>query len=39
VATTIVDLGFSGYVAHEYRPAPGRDPLDSLRRTIEIMDV
>jgi hydroxypyruvate isomerase len=39
VAQTIADLGFSGYVAHEYRPAPGRDPLDSLRRTVEIMDV
>jgi hydroxypyruvate isomerase len=39
VAQTLVDLGFSGFVAHEYRPSPGRDPLDSLRRTIEIMDV
>jgi hydroxypyruvate isomerase len=39
VAQTIADLGFSGYVAHEYRPTPGRDPLESLRRTIEIMDV
>ena len=39
VAQTIADLGFSGYVAHEYRPTPGRDPLESLRRTAEIMDV
>jgi hydroxypyruvate isomerase len=39
VAQTIADLGFSGYVAHEYRPTPGRDPLDSLRRTVEVMDV
>jgi hydroxypyruvate isomerase len=39
VAQTIVDLGFSGYVAHEYRPAPERDPLESVSRTIEIMDV
>jgi hydroxypyruvate isomerase len=39
VAQTIVDLGFRGYVAHEYRPAPERDPLESVRRTIEIMDV
>ena len=39
VAQTIADLGFSGYVAHEYRPTPGRDPLESLRRTVEIMDV
>jgi hydroxypyruvate isomerase len=39
VATTIAELGFTGYIAHEYRPTPGRDPLESLRRTIEIMDV
>ena len=39
VAQTIADLGFSGYVAHEYRPTAGRDPLESLRRTVEIMDV
>ena len=39
VAKTIADLGFTGYVAHEYRPTPGRDPLDSLRRVFDIMDV
>jgi hydroxypyruvate isomerase len=39
VAQTIADLGFTGYVAHEYRPTPGRDVLESLRRTMEIMDV
>ena len=39
VAKTIVDLGFTGYVAHEYRPSPGRDPIESLRQVIDIMDV
>ncbi len=39
VAQTIADLGFTGYVAHEWRPSPGRDPLDSLRRVREIMEV
>jgi hydroxypyruvate isomerase len=39
VAQTIVDLGFTGYVAHEYRPTPGRDPIKSLDRVLEIMDV
>jgi hydroxypyruvate isomerase len=39
VAKALVELGFDGFVAHEYRPSPGRDPLESLRRTIEIMDV
>jgi hydroxypyruvate isomerase len=39
VAKTIADLGFTGYVAHEYRPSPGRDPIESLRRVFDIMDV
>jgi hydroxypyruvate isomerase len=39
IAQTIADLGFTGYVAHEYRPSPGRDPVDSLRRVFPIMDV
>jgi len=39
VAKTIADLGFTGYVAHEWRPSPGRDPLESLRRVREIMEI
>jgi hydroxypyruvate isomerase len=39
VAETIAALGFTGYVAHEWRPSPGKDPLESLRRVREIMDV
>ena len=39
VAKTIADLGFTGYVAHEYSPAQGRDPISSLKQAIEIMDV
>jgi hydroxypyruvate isomerase len=39
VAKTIAELGFNGYVAHEYTPAPGRDPLASLRQAMEIMQV
>ena len=39
VAKTIADLGFTGYVAHEFRPSPGREPVESLRRIIDIMDV
>jgi hydroxypyruvate isomerase len=39
VAKTIADLGFSGYIAHEYRPAPGRDPIKDLAQAIEIMTV
>jgi hydroxypyruvate isomerase len=39
VAKTIAELGFDGYIAHEWRPTPGRDPIDSLRRTIEVMNL
>jgi hydroxypyruvate isomerase len=39
IAKTIADLGYTGYVAHEYRPGPGRDPVQSLIRAVEIMTV
>ena len=31
IAQAIAELGFSGYVAHDYSPAQGRDSLASLR--------
>ena len=39
VAKTIADLGFTGYVAHEYSPARGRDAIQSLNQAMEIFDV
>lgn len=39
IAQSIADLGFTGYVAHEYYPAAGRDPLESLNGAMEIFDV
>src|SRR4051812_26178895 len=39
IAHVIADLGFAGYVAHEYTPTPGRDPLMSIKRTLDIMNV
>jgi hydroxypyruvate isomerase len=39
VAKTIADLGYTGYIAHEYRPTPGRDPIETLKQTLDIMDV
>jgi hydroxypyruvate isomerase len=39
IANAIADLGFTGYVAHEFRPSPGRDPVENLRRVIDIMDI
>jgi hydroxypyruvate isomerase len=37
VARAIADLGFTGYVAHEF--VPTRDPLSSLREAVAICDV
>ena len=39
VAKTIADLGYTGFITHEYTPAPGRDPRESLKQAIEIMTV
>lgn len=37
IAKAIADLGFQGYVAHEF--VPKRDPLKSLREAAELFDV
>jgi hydroxypyruvate isomerase len=39
VAKTIADLGYTGYVAHEYSPAQGRDAVASLKQAMEIFEV
>jgi len=39
VAKAIADLGFSGYVSHEYSPSPGHDPIAELKKAIEICTV
>lgn len=39
IANAIADLGFTGFVAHEWRPGPGRDPIKSLEQCFEIMNV
>jgi hydroxypyruvate isomerase len=39
VAKTIAELGYTGYVAHEYKPAPGHDAKMSLQQAIGIMTV
>jgi len=37
VATALADLGFPGYMAHEF--VPTRDPLTSLRQAVALCDV
>ena len=39
IANAIADLGYTGYVAHEWRPGPGRDAVKSLEECFAIMNV
>jgi hydroxypyruvate isomerase len=39
IAQTIADLGFTGFVTHEYQPTPGLDPIASLKKCYSIMNV
>jgi hydroxypyruvate isomerase len=39
IAQAIADLNYTGYVAHEYSPAQGRDPIESLKQAMAIMTV
>jgi hydroxypyruvate isomerase len=39
VAKTIADLGYTGYLAHEYSPTAGHDARESLKQATEIMTV
>jgi hydroxypyruvate isomerase len=39
IAEVIAETPFTGYVSHEWRPTPGRDPLRSIAEAIAIMDV
>jgi len=39
IANAIADLGFTGFVAHEWRPGPGHDTVESLERCFKILDV
>jgi len=39
IANAIAESGYTGFVAHEHRPAPGRDPIRSLEECFAILDV
>jgi hydroxypyruvate isomerase len=39
VAQAIADAGFTGYIAHEYSPGQGRDPIQSLEQAMKICEV
>ena len=39
IANAIAELPYTGFVAHEWRPGMGRDPLKSLEECFAIMNV
>jgi hydroxypyruvate isomerase len=39
VMQAIADLGYTGFVSHEYSPSQGHDPIAELEKAIEICDV
>jgi hydroxypyruvate isomerase len=39
VMQAIAELGYTGFVSHEYSPTQGHDPIAMLERAIEICDV
>ena len=39
ICTAIVELGFKGYLVHEYGPKKGSDPVKTLDEMISICDV
>jgi hydroxypyruvate isomerase len=39
IASAIADSGYTGFVAHEWRPGMGNDSVKSLERCFEIMNV
>jgi hydroxypyruvate isomerase len=39
VMKAIADLGYTGFVSHEYSPSQGHDPLVELQRAMEICTV
>jgi hydroxypyruvate isomerase len=39
IAKAIADLGFTGFLAHEYSPEQGHEPIATLNKAMEICDV
>jgi len=39
IAKAIVDTGYTGFIAHEYNPSTGADPVKDLEKAFEILNV
>jgi hydroxypyruvate isomerase len=38
IAQAIADLNYTGFLSHEYSPAPGHDPIQTLDKAIALCD-
>ncbi|WP_173346102.1 TIM barrel protein [Pseudoduganella dura] len=38
IAEAIAELGYGGFISHEWTPAPGQDKFRSIRKCMEIID-
>jgi hydroxypyruvate isomerase len=38
IAQAIADLNYTGFISHEYSPAPGHDPIATLNKAMDICD-
>jgi|SRR5665213_1007851 len=38
IAKVIADLGYTGFVSHEWSPTPGTDPIAAAKKVFEIMN-
>lgn len=38
IAQAIADMGYTGFISHEYSPAQGHEPIATLEKAIEICD-
>ena len=39
IAKAIVDTGYTGFIAHEYRPCAGKDPIEDLEKAFAVLNV
>lgn len=39
IAKAIVDTGYTGFIAHEYKPSPGVDVVKDLEKAFDILNV
>jgi len=38
IAQAIGDLNYTGYISHEYSPAQGHDPIETLKKAMAIIE-